>query len=327
MPVGIAVAVPRRHHRRPAEQPHLPAMRMAGQGQRSPRRRLVGEDVGLMRQQNDRRVVGHLPQGARQIVDPLELAEPDRERESGRRARRARTAGRPFTNRSDLFSRTVIPTSFSALATPRALSGVGVRRAAHATSHGCRARRGRRAGAERRQFPRPVAQRRSLGSGACAARDVIAAEQDDVRRPARSSRSTISAIRSSDMCGSPAWMSERKAMVTRKAGWPERQARGVDRRLQPVARLDAEGVAGQPVAPAERRPGPRGRGAASARRGLRIALRRSRQNSGGLVKQRRRPNRCMTGEPAFVFLRHGHRQRGHPAHLRRSRGDGAMRSG
>ena len=57
MAIGKKVAVAGRHHRRPAEQADLAAMGMTGQLQRHARRHAHG-NVGLMRKQDDRRVVG-----------------------------------------------------------------------------------------------------------------------------------------------------------------------------------------------------------------------------------------------------------------------------
>ena len=58
VPVSQPVSVTRRHHRRPPEQPHLAAMGMPRELQRDPRRH-AHRDVGLVRQKDDRRVVGH----------------------------------------------------------------------------------------------------------------------------------------------------------------------------------------------------------------------------------------------------------------------------
>ncbi len=70
------VSVARRHHRRPAEQPHLAAMGMSGELQRDPRRH-AHRNVGLVRQKNDRRVVGHLRKRRSKIVDADTLDRPE----------------------------------------------------------------------------------------------------------------------------------------------------------------------------------------------------------------------------------------------------------
>ena len=71
--IGEAVAIARRHARGIAEQPHLAAMGVAGQRERHALGHM-GENVGLVRQQDHRRVVRHLGQRAGQIVDALEAA-------------------------------------------------------------------------------------------------------------------------------------------------------------------------------------------------------------------------------------------------------------
>ena len=94
-------------HRRPAEQPHLAAMGMAGQLQRDARRHPHG-DVGLMRQQHDRRIVGDLRQRRREIVDAdaahLPEAHAPEDRRVDRRDPPARTAGRPWSAARASFS-------------------------------------------------------------------------------------------------------------------------------------------------------------------------------------------------------------------------------
>ena len=66
--IGEAIAEARGHDRRPAKQPELAAMRMAGQHERHALRH-AGHDVGLMRHEDDRPVVRHLRKRTGEIVD------------------------------------------------------------------------------------------------------------------------------------------------------------------------------------------------------------------------------------------------------------------
>jgi len=66
--IGKTVAIARRHHRRITEQPDLTAVRVAAQHQRHALRHLHG-DVGLMRHEDDRRIVRDLRERAGQVVN------------------------------------------------------------------------------------------------------------------------------------------------------------------------------------------------------------------------------------------------------------------
>src|SRR5262249_10884040 len=68
MPVSEAIAVTRRHDRRPAEQPHLAAMRVPAQYERHARGN-ARQDVRLVRKQNDRLAIFRFAQRRREIVD------------------------------------------------------------------------------------------------------------------------------------------------------------------------------------------------------------------------------------------------------------------
>jgi hypothetical protein len=74
--VTIGELLSRRRDRRPAEHAHLAAMGMAGELQRDARRH-APRDVGLVRQQNDRRVVGDFRQRRAEIVDADPLERPE----------------------------------------------------------------------------------------------------------------------------------------------------------------------------------------------------------------------------------------------------------
>src|SRR4051812_35792544 len=75
MPIGIAVSESRWHDRRVAEQAHLTAVGMAAERQCN----AVGHEreyVGLVGEQDDRRLIMDLRQHSRQIVDTMPLLAP-----------------------------------------------------------------------------------------------------------------------------------------------------------------------------------------------------------------------------------------------------------
>lgn len=73
MAVGQIFAAREWAQRREAEDPNLATMRMPGQGQRDTPRN-GRKDVGLVRHKEDRSLVGHLRQGAGQIVAAAPIA-------------------------------------------------------------------------------------------------------------------------------------------------------------------------------------------------------------------------------------------------------------
>ena len=74
--VAIDQPLARRRHRRPSEQPKLAAMGMPGKLQHHPRR-YAQRHVGLVRQQNDRCIVGDFRKRRREIVDADALDRPE----------------------------------------------------------------------------------------------------------------------------------------------------------------------------------------------------------------------------------------------------------
>ena len=118
MAIGVAIAEARRHQRRIAEQPDLPAMGMTRERQRdSPGH--VGKYVRLVRQQDDGRAVSDFRQRPLEIVQPdevLAVPAPCAGRSASWSARPAiQTPCPSFSIRTASFSSTGMPAASSAL--------------------------------------------------------------------------------------------------------------------------------------------------------------------------------------------------------------------
>ena len=115
--VGIAVAVVRRDTQLHARQADLPAMGVAGEGQRDPRRH-AGEDVRLVREQDGRRVVREAASVAGRSSIPRQRPRPPPK--AHMLPRPASQKSRPsLRRRTALFSSTGMPAASSA----RSVSG------------------------------------------------------------------------------------------------------------------------------------------------------------------------------------------------------------